>query len=243
MKVPTTTVDSTPWYPPVTARVSLTSSYTQTGPAPRHHNFSTSNSTFQRLNPTLSASSQTPAANDLALEWEMNTSDHPPGLNEEWELNDALFELVERARRQEIRVRFYSLHRDGMELNLFEMWNLRLTAESFIRHVSYIDMWWKNDSSDDLTCYLHTLWILWNTSMWPDPMLAVKRSLEKYDATKTLRRCEGPMRRSSEKKTGRLPIESHYTFVRYYSLTSYSFMLCSDNHHSMMKCTVVELPG
>ena len=87
----------------------------------------------------------------------MNTSDHPLDLNDEWELHDALFEMTERSRRQEIQVRFYSLHRDGMELNLFGMWNLRLTAESFIRHVSDIDMWWKNDSTDDLTCYLHTL--------------------------------------------------------------------------------------
>ena len=109
--MPTSTVDTTPWYPPLAVRVSVTSSCTQTGPVLRQQNCNTSDPPVQPPNPTVSTYTQTPAANSLTFEWETNTSDRPLDLNDEWELHEALFEMSERSRRQEIRVRFYSLYR------------------------------------------------------------------------------------------------------------------------------------
>ena len=164
MKAPTSTVDTSPWYPPLAVRVSVTSRCTQTGPVLGQQTCNTSDSPVQPPNPTVSTHTQTPAANSLTLEWEANTSDRPPDLNDEWELHEALVEMVERTRRQEIQVRFYSLYSEW-DGSLFEMLNLRLTVGSFIQHVSYIDMF---------------KWLVW----WPDPMLAGKRSFE--ITTKTL---------------------------------------------------------
>ena len=139
MKAPTSTVDTSPWYPPLAVRVVVTSRCTQTGPVFGQQACNTSDSPVQPPKPTVSTHTQTPAANYLTLEWEANTSDRPPDLNDEWELHEALVEMVERTRRQEIRVRFYSLYSEW-DGSLFEMLNLRLTVGSFIQHVSYIDM-------------------------------------------------------------------------------------------------------
>ena len=124
MKAPTSTVDTSPWYPPLAVRVAVTSRCTQTGPVFGQQACNTSDSPVQPPKPTVSTHTQTPAANSLTLEWEANTSDRPPDLNDEWELHEALVEMVERTRKQEIQARFffYSLYSEW-DGSLFEMLN------------------------------------------------------------------------------------------------------------------------